>query len=159
MAKSTNGSDDDESLENSIVQQIDDERESDTLSCTGTHHSGTSHWQSSLGERSGSAEGPTRPVYVDPVVAEKEQRQVQRSRRVVIAVLLVSSAILAITMYLIVSRGEHETFQKQVSVRGTSVCLLQLKLCVWYVPKSHCDELMYGVSLCFSILFSPPNGL
>ena len=115
MAKSTSGSDD-ESLGNSFVQRFDnDERESDTMSCTGTHYSGTSYLQSSLGDRSGSADGPARPAYVDPVVAEKEQRAVKRSRMVVIAVLIISSAILATTMYLIVSRGEHETFQQQVS--------------------------------------------
>jgi hypothetical protein len=93
-----------------------EDNESDTISLAGTHYSGTSHLASSFGDRSGSAEDPARPAYVDPVVAEHEERQVKRSRLVVIAVLVVSLAILASTMYLIVSRGEHETFEKQVSL-------------------------------------------
>lgn len=59
---------------------------------------------------------PARPACEDPVVMEQEERQVKRSRLVVIAVLIVSVAILASTMYVIVSRGEHSTFEKQVSL-------------------------------------------
>jgi hypothetical protein len=82
----------------------DKDNDSDIISITGSSY------------LSGSAQDLARPAYVDPVVAEEEERQVKRSRLVVIAVLIVSLAILASTMYLVVSRGEHETFEKQVSL-------------------------------------------
>jgi hypothetical protein len=81
----------DDALQKSFSQQIsslddtqDEDRESDTISLAGTHFSGKSYVESAFGDRSGSAGEPSRPVYVDPVVAKKEGRQVTRSRLVVI---------------------------------------------------------------------------
>jgi hypothetical protein len=89
----------------------DKDKDCDSISVSGSSYSGTTYMDDTLTDR---AEGPARSAYVDPVVAEEEERQVKRSRLVVIAVLIVSLAILASAMYFIVSRGEHETFKKQV---------------------------------------------
>jgi hypothetical protein len=89
------------------------DKDSDSISVSGSSYSGMSYMDDTLTDRAG---GPARSAYADPVVAEEEERQVKRSRLVVIAVLIVSLAILASTMYLVVSRGEHETFEKQVSL-------------------------------------------
>ena len=105
-------------------RQNEKDKDGDNVSVGGSSYSGRSYVDHSLADRSGT---PARPAYVDPVVAEQEERQVKRSRLVVIAVLIVSLAILASTMYLIVSRGEYETFQKQVSpieILGVSCCLM-----------------------------------
>ena len=74
----------------------------------------------SVSGMSGSTSSPyttpgfARPTYVDPVVAEKEQRAVFWTRVVVISVLVVAVAILATTMYIIVSRSEQSNFETQV---------------------------------------------
>jgi hypothetical protein len=91
----------------------DKDTDGDSISVSGSSYSGMSYMDDTLTDRAG---GPARSAYVDPIVAEHEERQVKRSRLVVIAVLVVSLAILASTMYLIVSRDEHETFEKQVSL-------------------------------------------
>jgi hypothetical protein len=113
----------------------DKDKDSDSISVSGSSYSGTSYMDDTLTNRAG---GPARSAYVDPIVAEEEERQVKRSRLVVIAVLVVSLAILASTMYLVVSRGEHAAFEKQVSV--TEFKLL-CRLILWdehpeYVPKA-----------------------
>jgi hypothetical protein len=72
------------------------------------------------------ASGFARPVHVDPVVAEKEQRAVFWSRVVVISVLVISVATLAATMYMIISRSEQSHFETQVWLVRHDVTLFLL---------------------------------
>ena len=55
-----------------------------------------------------------RSEYVDPVVAEKEQKAVFYSRTIVVAVLLVAVIIMSVTMYLLVTKNEKDDFENQV---------------------------------------------
>ena len=63
-------------------------------------------------------EEQARPEYIDPVVAEKEQRAVFWFRTVVVTVLVVAVAILASTMYVLISKNEKEDFETQVCCIG-----------------------------------------
>ena len=63
---------------------------------------------------SGSDEGPLKPSYIDPVIAEKEQRAVFWSKILVLLVLSIAVTAVATTTYLIISRGENHNFETQV---------------------------------------------
>ena len=64
----------------------------------------------------GSSDGPpVRPEYVDPVVAEKEEKAVFWSRLVVIGILSIALAATATAMFSVISRGEKDDFENQVS--------------------------------------------
>ena len=70
-----------------------------------------------------------RSEYVDPVVAEKEQKAVFYSRTIVVAVLLVAVIIMSVTMYLLVTKNEKDDFENQVRKLlciGLSVCMCHL---------------------------------
>lgn len=64
----------------------------------------------------GSSDGgtPTRPEYVDPVVAEKEEKAVFWSRLVVIGILSIALAAMASAMFIVISHNEKDDFQNQV---------------------------------------------
>ena len=55
-----------------------------------------------------------RSEYVDPIVAEKEQKAVFYSRTIVVTVLLVAVIIMSCTMYLLVTKNEKDDFENQV---------------------------------------------
>ena len=69
----------------------------------------TSHFDGSGGDPA------ERPAYIDPIVAEREERAVFWSRLVVITILSIALALLATTMYLLISRNEQADFESQVS--------------------------------------------
>ena len=60
---------------------------------------------------------PVKPVYVDPVVAEREQKAVYWSK--VLVLLVLSLAIIAVgtATYFFVENGETSTFETQVSLK------------------------------------------
>jgi hypothetical protein len=84
--------------------------DADEVSRTGTHYTGLTE-----SKASGHGANSKRPDYVDPVVAEKEQKAVFWARFTVILVLLLAVSVLASTMYVIVAKSEKDTFVAQVS--------------------------------------------
>ena len=68
------------------------------------------------GTFTGSHDGlQPKAAYVDPVVAEKEQRAVFWSKILVISVLVIAVTMVATTVYLLSSKSETHNFETQVS--------------------------------------------
>ena len=66
------------------------------------------------GSSSGDGSPVGKPDYVDPVVAEKEERAVFWSRLVVICILSIALAAMATTMFLVISKSEEDDYETQV---------------------------------------------
>ena len=96
----------------------------DLVSRADTLYSNTTMTTSYLGSSSkgGSSSGlEPRDQYVDPVVAEKEQKAVFWARMTLIVVLLIALSSVATAMYMVVTNAEKEEFQSQVSLDVTSI--------------------------------------
>jgi hypothetical protein len=93
--------------------------DADEVSRTGTNYTGFSESRAS-----GNGANHKRLEYVDPVVAEKEQKAVFWARVTVILVLLLAVSVLASTMYVIVTKSEKDTYAAQVSEMTLQYLLL-----------------------------------
>jgi hypothetical protein len=88
------------------------------VSKTSTYYTGG---ESFIESDSNSENGEVaRPEYIDPVLAEKEEKAAFWSRLVVIVILSVAVALMATAMYLLISGNEKADFENQVSAGNES---------------------------------------
>ena len=96
---------------------------------------------------SGGDDIPVRPAYVDPVVAEREQKAVFLTKLLVILVLCLATTAVATATYVLVTNGEIHKFEVQVGL--TTIVFEASSKGALYQPSN--EYLIFLLVTCFEV--------